>query len=278
MIFLIRPPPNAPTRARNHTDKALSGCQRNQVQASSTIAARTRLLPSFPIPCSRSLPPAGERRPAKADVSGERASIAKLPHERLTDEKRSGVRTDGPQGRQGTDHPFRFIRRRVLLQNSVARRLHLIDQLQDEFKSIEQTFDTRFRLLRDGIAVRLARTVQSLAAIPPQSLVALDAERRQNAVDLVDDRSSLPGQIFALAIGAPRLLLGLARDRNHRTDAGFASQPGHQGAQQHLDIDLVGLGSSRPPSTGRLEGCMTCTSIPCRARKRASQKPSRPAS
>ena len=48
MIFLIRPP-IAPTRARNHTDKALSGCQRNHIHASSTIASRTRLLPSFPM-------------------------------------------------------------------------------------------------------------------------------------------------------------------------------------------------------------------------------------
>src|SRR6185437_13167653 len=136
---------------------------------------------------------AGERRPAKADVSGERASIAKLPHERLADEKRSDIRTDGPQVCQRTDHPFRFIRRLVLLQNSVARRLHLVNQLEDEIESIEQTFDTRSRLLRDRIAARLACAVQLLAAISPQRPVSLDAERRQNAVDLVDDRSPLPG-------------------------------------------------------------------------------------
>jgi phage terminase large subunit-like protein len=35
---------------------------------------------------------------------------------------------------------------------------------------------------------------------------------------------------------------GFARDRRHRTDPRFAPQPSHQGAQQHLDIDLVGLG------------------------------------
>ena len=44
----------------------------------------------------------------------------------------------------------------------------------------------------------------------------------QNAVDLVDDRSPLPAQIFPFTIRAPRFLVGLARDRNHRTDPRFA--------------------------------------------------------
>src|SRR5208337_1320913 len=104
-------------------------------------------------------------------------------------------------------------------------------------ESIEQTFDTRFRLCRDGFAVRLACAIQLLAAIAPQSLVSLYTQRRQNAVDLVDDRSPLPGQILPFPIRAPRFLIGLARDRNHRTDPRLAPKPSHQSAQQHLDID-----------------------------------------
>jgi hypothetical protein len=98
----------------------------------------------------------------------------------------------------------------------------LFDQLHDEFESIEQTFDPRFRLWRNGLAVRLAHPIQLLAAISPQSLVSLDAQRRQNAVDLVDDRSPLPGQIFPFTMRAPRFLFGLARNRNHRTDPRLA--------------------------------------------------------
>ena len=42
------------------------------------------------------------------------------------------------------------------------------------------------------ITVRLAHGSQLLAAISSQSLVSLYAQCRQNAVDLVDDRSPLP--------------------------------------------------------------------------------------
>src|ERR1700737_1261025 len=143
---------------------------------------------------------AGEWRSAKPDISAERASITKLPFECLPHEKCGEVRTDRPQVRQRADHPFRFICWRVFLENGITRRLHLFNQLQNEIKAIEQTFNTRFRLLRNGIAVRLAHGSQLLAAISPQSLVSLYAQRRQNAVDLVDDRSPLPGQILPFPI------------------------------------------------------------------------------
>ena len=67
----------------------------------------------------------------------------------------------------------------------------------------------------------------------------------------------LPGQILPFPVRAPRFLVGLARDRNHRTDRRFAPQPSHQGAQQHLGIDHVGslpVAPADPP--GRLEGCI----------------------
>ena len=134
----------------------------------------------------------------------------------------SEVRTDRPQVRQRADHPFRFICRRILLENGITRQLHLFNQLQNELESVEQTFDTRFRLLRNAIAVRLARGSQLLAAISSQSLVSLYAESRQNAVDLVDNRSPLPGQILPFPIRTPRFLIGLARDRHHRTDPRLA--------------------------------------------------------
>jgi hypothetical protein len=159
---------------------------------------------------------------AEPDISAERTSITKLPYERLTHEKCGEVRTDRPQVRQRADHPFRFVCRRVLLENGITRRLHLFNQLQNEIKTIEQTFDARSRLLRNGITVRLAHGSQLLAAISSQSLVPLYAQRRQNAVDLVDDRSPLPGQILPFSIRTPRFLVGFARDRHHRTDPRLA--------------------------------------------------------
>jgi len=58
----------------------------------------------------------------------------------LAHQKRSHVRTDRPQLRQRADHPFRFIRRRVILEDRVAIRLHLFDQLNDQIESIDQSF------------------------------------------------------------------------------------------------------------------------------------------
>ena len=113
---------------------------------------------------------AREWRSAEPDISAERAPIMKLPYERLTHEKWGEVRTDRPQVRQRADHPFRFVRRRVPLENGITRRLHLFNQLQNEIKTIEQTFDARSRLLRNGITVRLAHGSQLLAAISSRSL------------------------------------------------------------------------------------------------------------
>src|ERR1700730_16365663 len=100
-------------------------------------------------------------------VAAESAPIAKLSHERFAHQKRGGVRTNRPQVRKRTDHPFGLIRRRGFFQNRVARRFHLFDQLQDEFKPIEQTFDASARHLWKGIAVRLAQRSQLLASITP---------------------------------------------------------------------------------------------------------------
>src|ERR1700722_6316515 len=221
MIFLIRPP-IALTRARNHTDKALSDCQRNHVQASSTIAARTRLLPSFPIPCSRSLPPLENGVPPSPTYP---PSARRLRNCRTNASRTRSVAKSGPIDRKSVSEriiPFRFVCRRVLLENGITRRLHLFNQLQNEIKTIKQTFDARSRLLRNGITVRLAHGSQLLAAISSQSLVPLYAQRRQNAVDLVDDRSPLPGQILPFSIRTPRFLVGFARDRHHRTDPRLA--------------------------------------------------------
>ena len=92
MIFLIRPP-IAPTRARNRTDKALSDCQRNHVQASSTIAARTASVavfsdPLFTFAASRSKMAFRRAR----HIRRARVDYRELPHKRLTHEKCGEVR------------------------------------------------------------------------------------------------------------------------------------------------------------------------------------------
>jgi hypothetical protein len=60
------------------------------------------------------------------------------------------VAKSGPIDRRSASEPFGLIRRRGFFQNLVARRFHLFDQLQDEFKPIEQTFDASARHLWKG--------------------------------------------------------------------------------------------------------------------------------
>jgi hypothetical protein len=57
-IRLKRLPP-LPQRARNHTLRALSGCNRRQLPANSVVIQRTCRVPALLIPCSRALSPLG---------------------------------------------------------------------------------------------------------------------------------------------------------------------------------------------------------------------------
>jgi hypothetical protein len=126
-------------------------------------------------------------------IAAESTPIAKLSHECFAHQERGEVRTNRPQVRQRTDHPFGVIRRRHFFQDSVARRFHFVDKLQDEFEPIEQTFDASARHLWNGIAVRLAQRSQLIASITPQGSKSLDAQCRKNAIDLVGDRPSFAG-------------------------------------------------------------------------------------
>jgi hypothetical protein len=64
-IMILATRPRAwPTRSRNHCASALSGWNRNQNQARSTTSARSRRLPSLPMPCSRCMPPLANGVPA----------------------------------------------------------------------------------------------------------------------------------------------------------------------------------------------------------------------
>jgi hypothetical protein len=133
--------------------------------------------------------------------------------------------------------------------------------------------------LRNGIAVRLAQGSQLLAAISPQSLVSLYAQRRQNAVDLVDDRDR-------------RSPVKSSRSRYARRASSSASlgigtieqtrgSPRSQAikVRSNISTSMISVFARRARrSTGRLDGWITWTSMPRRARKRASQNPSRPAS
>jgi len=83
------------------------------------------------------------------------------------------------------------------------------------------------------------------AADPLRILVCTDAAREGINLQMRTWVELTIGN--AIVHGASRFLIALARDRNHRTHPRLAPQPSHQGAQQHLDVDDVGLCPPRPP-------------------------------
>jgi hypothetical protein len=60
------------------------------------------------------------------------------------------------------------------------------------------------------------------------------------------DRETICDQIFPFAMSPPRLFVRFVRNRDHRTDARLTPQPGHQAAQQNLDVDDIRLRPLRP--------------------------------
>src|ERR1700731_119375 len=64
-----------------------------------------------------------------------------------------------------------------------------------------------------------------------------------------------------------RFFIGLGWNWNHRTEARLSAEPGHQRAQEHLDVDDIRLRPPRPAIRGKLEGCITWTSTPRRTRQ-----------
>src|SRR3984893_6516260 len=195
--------------------------------------------------------PAGEWRPGKPGMGAERAPVGDRPRESLAHEKCREFGTDGPHVHKRADHAFRLVGGCRLFQNSIARRFDLLDLPQGQFESIEETFDPNSRGLRDGVAIRLPQRGKLLATVTPQSPVALHAEGRQNAVNFVQDREAFAGQILAFAMSPARFFIGLGWNWNHRTDARLSAEPGHQRAQQHLDVDDIRLRPPRPTIHGK---------------------------
>jgi hypothetical protein len=119
--------------------------------------------------------------------------------------------------------------------------------------------------LWDWVAIWLPQQGELLAPIAPQGSISFHAERRQNAIDLVHDRSPFAGQVLPFAMSPARFFIGFIRNCNHRTDTRLAPEPRHQRAQQHFDVNDIRLRSPCTATTGRLEGCIT-TSTPRRTR------------
>src|SRR6476661_4132706 len=123
----------------------------------------------------------------------------------------------------------------------VAHGLDLGQVPQHELKAVELPADLRREPARQRAAVPGHEPGQTFAAIRPERLVVVDPLRRAQALDPVAEPQALLEQRPALAAEAA-LVLVLRRGRTHHgADLPLAAQPGHQGPQQRLRIQPIGL-------------------------------------
>ena len=133
--------------------------------------------------------------------------------------------------------PPSFRRRR----SRVAHGLDLGQVPQHEFEAVELPADLRREPARQRAAVPGHEPGQTFAAIRPQRLVVVDPLRRAQALDPVAEPQALLEQRPSLAAEAA-LVLVLRRGRTHHgADLPLAARPGHQGPQQRLRIQPIGL-------------------------------------
>src|ERR671921_2381638 len=128
----------------------------------------------------------------------------------------------------------------------VAHGLDLGQVAHYELEAVELPTDLRRELARQRAAVPGHEPGQTFAAIRPERLVVVDPLRRAQALDPVAEPQALLEQRPSLAAEAA-LVLVLRRGRTHHgADLPLAARPGHQGPQQRLRIQPIGL---RAPGT-----------------------------
>jgi hypothetical protein len=76
---------------------------------------------------------------------------------------------------------------------------------------------------------------------------AANAWCEQQSLDSVDVRSPLADQPAPLTMRAPQILLVDTWNAHQRPNVPLAPAPGDQRSSQHLDVDSIGLNSSRAP-------------------------------
>ena len=133
------------------------------------------------------------------------------------------------------------------LRHGVALRLHGLDLREHELEPVEHPQDPGLGVRRQRLAERRPELAEARAAVAPERVVALDAERGQDAADPVGEGDPLGDELLALAPGVPRVLFGLLGHGHHGADPGLAAQEGQAGPQQQVDVDRVGLGPAGPP-------------------------------
>jgi hypothetical protein len=95
---------------------------------------------------------------------------------------------------------------------------------------------------------------RTLSTISVDWLKIRDTLGRQQTLDPIHVPHTLGHQRSAFARQPPLVLLRRARRPHHRANSPFAAGPGHQRAQQHLDIEPIRIGPAVTPVHGNRSG------------------------
>src|SRR5450432_2160892 len=233
----------SPTRPKNQRLSALPGWNRNQRHVSCNNRQRTRVLPFFEMPCSRSMSPLWNGVPVRPTNA---ATPRRSRNGRLNTSRTSRVAVSSPMPQIATRRRIIAIPRSGSGASTSTTRAASISAI------CSLTTPRRFqppqlghRLRRQGRAGASPQFLQLLRRLLQARPEVANPVKAQQALDLVLEPDALANQLVALATRPPRILLLDAGNAHHRAHPRLTAQPGQQRPQQHVEIDAVGLGA--PP-------------------------------
>src|SRR4051812_31784098 len=173
---------------------------------------------------------------------------------------KTGSPTPPPGARPNPDHLGQQANHGVrpcagLLQPFAAGRLDLLDLLRHKVETGHVAVQLSPGVRWQGRALRRAQGIQTLQGIAHGRLEAPHTQANQGRFDPVHDPGALAHQAFALAGGAPGILVRKGWDGGHVTMLRLAPQPAQEHALEQGGVEPVGLGApmlARDRDAGRV--------------------------
>jgi len=141
--------------------------------------------------------------------------------------------------------PFRRIDLGLRLSGDVSLCINLFQHHIDQGQALAMPADLRGELRRKWAAVTGYGNLELPGPIPTAWPEVADALCRQQAPDSSDMLYTLLHQELAFAMKTFGIFFGYRADAQYAADLRFAASKGHQGSNQLLGVEAIGLGASR---------------------------------